>query len=133
MIRYLLDTNVISELARYPQGPMAEKIEPIAADALLTSVIAVGELKFGFHKQPSAKREAQVRKIMEGISVAPIDESVGEVYGRIRAELERVGTPIGGNDLWIAAQALALDCTLVTANEREFRRVHGLRVENWLA
>jgi tRNA(fMet)-specific endonuclease VapC len=62
----------------------------------------------------------------------PFDSPADEYYGSIRARLETAGTPIGGNDLLIAAQALALDLTLVTGNDKEFSRIEGLRVENWL-
>ena len=70
---------------------------------------------------------------MAGLAGPPLDAATSSQYARIRAGLERQGTSIGGNDLWIAAQALALGAVLVTDNVREFRRVPGLKVENWLA
>ena len=88
------------------------------------------EIAFGFARQPSRALERQTAKILRGIQILDLDEAAASAYGSIRAELERVGTPIGANDMWIAAHALALDATLLTANEREFRRVPGLRVEN---
>lgn len=129
---YLLDTNIISALARDPHGPLRPRIDSALPGDLLTSAVVLGELAFGLAKVPSAKRERQLAAILEGIEVAEIDSAVAQAYGIVRAALERAGTPIGANDYWIAAHAVALNCTLVTANVREFGRVPGLRVENWL-
>lgn len=74
----------------------------------------------------------QVERVLEALVIAPFAEPADQLYGEIRAELQRRGTPIGANDLFIAAHALALDCILVTDNMREFERVPGLRIENWL-
>jgi tRNA(fMet)-specific endonuclease VapC len=128
----LLDTNIISEIARRPNGAAAAKLR-LLTDPLLTSIIVAGELAFGLEKLPSTKWRRQILAVLQGLEIVEITSPVEEHYGRIRARLENAGTPIGSNDTWIAAHALALDCTLVTANEREFRRVPGLRVENWLA
>ena len=127
----LLDTNIISSLVRDPQGAVAARVGGEAPDALLTSIVVIGEIAFGFARQPSRALERQTTKVLRGIQILDLDEAAASAYGTIRAELERVGTPIGANDLWIAAHALALDAILVTAKEREFRRVPGLRVENW--
>ena len=132
-MRFLLDTNIISSLVRDPQGAAAARVGREAAADLMTSIVVIGEIAFGFARQPSRALERQTAKILRGIHILDLDEAVAATYGAIRAELERVGTPIGANDLWIAAHALALDATLLTANEREFRRVPGLRVENWSA
>ena len=72
-------------------------------------------------------------QVLSSLAILQVDEDVAATYGRIRAALQNLGTPIGSNDLWIAAHALSLDMTLVTANVDEFARVEGLRVENWLA
>jgi len=130
---FLLDTNIVSELARRPHGAAAARLRSVQADMLLTSIIVVGELAFGLAKMPSPKMHRQIVAVLEGLEIAELASPVEEHYGRIRAQLEGAGTPIGANDCWIAAHALALGCTLVTANEREFRRVPDLRVENWLA
>ena len=132
-MRYLLDTNIISALARNPHGPARERVRAAGPGEILTSIVVLGELTFGLTKNPSAKRERQVADILEGIEIADLEPEVARHYGALRADLERAGAPISANDYWIAAHALALDCTLVTANEREFRRVPGLKVENWLA
>ena len=75
---------------------------------------------------------ARALELLDKLSVAAFEAPADTFYGEIRTRLERAGTPIGSNDMLIAAHALSLDCTLVTANEREFRRVPGLKVENWL-
>ena len=128
---FLLDTNVISSLVRDPQGEVAVRVGREAPDALLTSIVVIGEIAFGFARQPSRALERQTAKILRGIQILDLDDAAASAYGTIRAKLQRLGTPIGANDLWIAAHALALDATLITANEREFRRVPGLRVEDW--
>lgn len=129
----LLDTNIISYLARDPKGSVARRVATHAPADLLTSVIVVGEIAYGFQRQPSPKLESQVGEVLRGIQIIDIDQATATIYGSIRAELQRLGTPIGANDLWIAAHALALSASLVTANEREFTRVPGLRIENWTA
>lgn len=84
-------------------------------------------------RAPKSRLADNVRRILAELVVLPLEPPADEHYGDIRLALERAGTPIGPNDLLIAAQARALDLTLVTANEREFKRVAGLQVENWLA
>ena len=130
-MRYLLDTNMISYLARDPRGSIARRAGAMPREELGISVIVLGEIMFGFARQPSPKLEKQTAAILGGLTVAELDASAAENYGEIRADLQRRGVPIGNNDLWIAAHALALDCTLVSANEREFARVPGLKLENW--
>ena len=88
-------------------------------------------MRFGLEKRP-APRVALIEHVLASITVLPVEHPAEVHYGRLRAALEQAGTPIGANDTWIAAHALALGCTLVTANEREFRRMPELRVENWL-
>lgn len=131
-MRYLLDTNILSELLRHPQGPAALRLAEIGEDQVCTSIICAGELRFGAIRKGSDRLAAQVAALLDTIEVLPLEEPTSSIYGEIRTALERQGRPIGGNDLWIAAHALALGVTLVTANESEFRRVEGLRVENWI-
>jgi len=130
MREWLLDTNIISDIIRRPEGPAARLAHQRDGDCF-TSIIVVAELEFGLRKQPSQRREAEVRTLLESLPVEAWEHPSERHYAIIRAALENAGTPIGANDLFIAAHALALDATLVTANEREFRRVPGLRVENW--
>lgn len=130
-MRYLLDTNILSDLLRRPQGPAAARLAEVGEDQVCTSIICAGELRFGAVRKGSARLTAEVVALLDAIEILPLEDPAHSVYGEVRAVLERQGRPIGGNDLWIAAQALALDLILVTANEEEFRRVEGLRVENW--
>lgn len=131
-MRYLLDTNVISDLVRRPQGLVARAISRVGEERVCTSLVVAAELRYGAEKKGSSALTAQLESILAAIEVEPLEAPVDEHYGRIRAALERSGTPIGGNDLLIAAHALALECTLVTANGAEFARVPGLRCANWL-
>jgi tRNA(fMet)-specific endonuclease VapC len=91
-----------------------------------------GELRFGAYKRGSDRLTAQVEAILSAIEILPLEEPADQHYGKLRALLESRGEMIGPNDMLIAAHALALDCTVVTANRREFSRVPGLKVENWL-
>lgn len=130
---FLLDTNIISHIMRQPGGLAAKQAHQMGADErLCTSVIVQFELRFGLAKNPSQRLQTSYDVTMAGIDVLPLDSSAAIEYARIRALLESRGNPIGANDLLIAAHALALNATLVTDNESEFRRVPGLKVENWL-
>lgn len=131
-MRYLLDTNVVSDLVRRPQGLVARAISRVGEARVCTSLVVVAELRYGAEKKRSPALTAQLEAILAALEVEPLEAPVDEHYGRIRAALERQGTPIGGNDLLIAAHALALECTLVTGNDAEFARVPGLRCANWL-
>ena len=130
--RYLLDTNVVSDLVRHPQGRTAAKIAALGEDAVATSIIVAAELRYGAAKKGSARLASQLETILGAIEVIPFEAPADTAHGNARVALEAAGTPIGGNDLLIAAQALALDMIVVTNNEREFGRVRGLKVENWL-
>jgi tRNA(fMet)-specific endonuclease VapC len=132
-VRYLLDTNILSDLVRRPQGVIAERIAREGERAICTSIVVVAELRFGAQKSGSAKLAAQLEAILAAIDILPLEEPADRHYAILRDQLEKQGQAIGPNDLFIAAHALAMDCTLVTANESEFSRVPGLRVENWLA
>ncbi len=128
---YLLDTNVLSALVRDPQGPIAQRIAAVGEDTVCTSVVVAAELRYGAHKSGSVRLAERIDLILSTLEILPLDVPADRHYGDIRQRLARLGTPIGPNDLLIAAQALALDLTVVTANEREFARVPGLRIENW--
>ena len=129
---YLLDTNILSDLIRNPFGPVAQRIEAVGAKAVCTSIIVAAELRYGSAKKGSPRLQARVEDILATIPVLPPDVPADADYGRQRAQLEASGQPIGGNDLLIAAHALALGLTLVTHNTREFSRIVGLQVEDWL-
>ena len=131
-ILYVLDTNIISALARNPQGSVAKHIAKVGADTIGVSIITAAELRYGCAKKGSRKLIAQIEVILGALRVLALDVPADAEYGGIRAELEAIGKTIGPNDLLIAAHARALGAVLVTANEREFNRVRGLKVENWL-
>lgn len=133
MTRYLLDTNIISDLIRNPQGLAAQRVGEVGADAVCTSIIVAAELRYGSAKSGSKRLQRDVEAVLGEIAVLPFEVPADAAYGGIRAGLEAEGRPIGGNDLLIAAHALAVGATLVTGNVGEFERVRGLRVENWLA
>lgn len=129
---YLLDTNVfIAALKAHPA--VRVRLERTPATALVLSPVVLGELETGVEKSARVEyNRARLATVVEALALVPLDASASRAYARIRADLERKGTPIGANDLWIAAQAIALDATVVTDNIREFSRVEGLIVENWL-
>lgn len=129
--RYLLDTNILSDLVRYPQGSIAERIAVIGEGRVCTSLIVAAELRYSAAKRGSDRLTAQLNAILDVLDIIPLEPPVDSIYGDLRARLERDGNLIGPNDLLIAAQALALDCILVSDNEREFTRVEGLTLENW--
>ncbi len=97
-----------------------------------SSIVVLAELRFGVAKRQSLQLTSALASVLEALEVMPFEAPADRIYARLRVDLERRGTPIGSNDLLIAAHALALGCTLVTDNEREFARVEGLAVENWL-
>jgi tRNA(fMet)-specific endonuclease VapC len=135
MPRYLLDTNVLSDLIHHPDGRVAEKIARLPLPdrlALCTSIIVAAELRFGAAKKNAARLTRRVEEILNAIDVLPFVSDADRHYARLRAKLEKSGTIIGGNDMLIAAHALAVDCILISNNLREFQRVPGLRVQNWL-
>ena len=132
-MRYLLDTNIVSELIRNPQGSVTERVREAGESQVATSIIVAAELRYGAAKKGSARLTAQIEAVLGALEVLPFEEPADRVYGVLRAGLEQKGQPIGGNDLLIAAQALSLGFTLVTANEREFSKIEDLPCENWLA
>ena len=131
-MRFLLDTNIVLNLIRNPRGPIAQKISAAGEANICTSIVVVAELRYGAMKKNSPRLTTQVESILGVIDTLPFDSPADEAYGTIRVQHESAGTPIGGNDLIIAAQALSLDLTLVTDNDKEFSRIDGLRIENWL-
>jgi tRNA(fMet)-specific endonuclease VapC len=130
--RYLLDTNIVSDLIRHPQGNVAAAIRRVGEAQICTSVIVAAELRYGAAKKASPRLTAQLEAVLGALEVLPFEVPADAAYAWIRTELEQAGTPIGGNDLLIAAQAVTLGCTIVTDNESEFARVRGLPRENWL-
>lgn len=131
-MRYLLDTNIVSDLVRNPQGNVAARLAKVGTRHTCTSIIVAAELRYGAEKRGSARLSAQLDAVLGALQVLPFEAPSDSTYASLRTRLEQAGTPIGSNDLLIASQALALGCSIVTDNEREFARVSGLRLENWL-
>lgn len=128
----MLDTNIlIAALKGQPE--VRQRLEAVPLSAMRLSAIVLGELEFGAEKSINSERNrARLAALTQRLPLVGIDYATTRHYGQVRALLERQGTPIGANDTWIAAQALAIEATLVTDNEREFSRVPGLVLENWL-
>ena len=129
---YMLDTNICIYIAQ--QRPRAVKVrfERLKAGQVVMSSVTYGELCYGAAKSAQSNQAfAQLQELAQDVPVAALDENAGQVYGEIRAKLEEQGRLIGNNDLWIAAHAFALNLILVTNNEREFKRIPGLAIENW--
>ena len=130
---YSLDTNILSDLVRHPQGVVAKKIAVVGENEICISIIVAAELRFGAAKRNSARLSNQVETILTAMLVVPFDVPTDREYAKLRQLLESSGNSIGPNDLLIAAQARANGQILVTNNVREFTRVPSLQVENWLA
>jgi tRNA(fMet)-specific endonuclease VapC len=131
-MKYLLDTNTISGIMRDPRGPAAARLRRRDIGQICTSIVVAAQLRFGAERKGSRILTERVDAILEQLPVLPLEATVDRLYAGLRARLERKGRPIGANDLLIAAHALALRCTLVTDNVREFSRIDSLAVENWL-
>jgi tRNA(fMet)-specific endonuclease VapC len=131
-MRYLLDTNVVSDLIRNPQGRVTEHIRRVGEAQVCTSIIVAAELRYGAAKKGAPRLTIQLEAVLGALDVLPFEAPADAAYGQIRSQLEQAGRPIGGNDLLIAAQTIALGYTIVSDNEREFVRIDGLLRENWL-
>ena len=132
MHRYLLDTNILSDLLRSPQGRIAKRIAKVGEARVCTSILVASELRFGAAKRASPRLDAQLEAVLSALDVLPYEKPADQRYAELRRDLEKSGRLIGPNDMLIAAHALALDLTVVTGNAKEFSRVAGLAVENWL-
>jgi tRNA(fMet)-specific endonuclease VapC len=130
---YMLDTNIVSDLVRNPQGRVQAKIKAVGENQIFISVMVAAELHYGLARKKSRRLTDQLETVLRGVEILPLAEPVDRVYGELRAQLETAGRPIGLNALLIVAHAMALGHTLVTANMREFSRIRGLKVENWLS
>jgi tRNA(fMet)-specific endonuclease VapC len=132
--RFLLDTNICIHIRRRREPALLARFERLNPGEAVLSVITYGELIYGIEK--SRFREQGRRQLAELSGLVPVDElplQAADCYGAMRAALEAKGEMIGNNDLWIAAHAKAAGLTLVTTDENEFRRIRGLRIQNWLA
>ena len=131
-MRYLLDTNIVSDLVRNPHGRITQRIRKVGEARVCTSIIVAAELRYGTEKKQSPRLAAQLEAVLGALEILPLEKPADVSYRSIRAQLDRAGKPIGANDLLIAAQALTLGYTVVTDNEKEFSRVKQLNLENWL-
>jgi tRNA(fMet)-specific endonuclease VapC len=133
-VKYLLDTDTFSAIARGAPTAVMTRLASMPTDDLALSVISLGEIAAGLAKRkPGAKQLRRIELLQSAFTPLPLTPAVVPVYASVRSHLEAKGSPIGPNDTWIAAHALEQGLTLVTNNVREFRRVPGLRVENWIA
>ncbi|HEV7718629.1 MAG TPA: type II toxin-antitoxin system VapC family toxin [Arsenicitalea sp.] len=128
----MLDTNIVSDLVRNPAGRAAQKLADFGDQGICISIVTAAELRFGIAKRGSERLAQQVEAVLSAIDILPLDAPADTEYGAIRLELEQLGTPIGPNDLLIAAHAKAVGVPLATANVAEFGRVRGLSIVNWL-
>lgn len=132
--RYLLDTNICVYIQRERPANVLARFRKLDSGDAAISVITWGELLYGAEKSTQRKKALELlAEFKTFVPVLPIPETAGDAYGTIRASLESQGRPIGNNDLWIAAHAKAAGLTIVTNNEREFRRIAGLKVQNWVS
>jgi tRNA(fMet)-specific endonuclease VapC len=130
-IRFLLDTNTVSFHIRQSSAALQRRFHATPADQVGLSVVTEMEVRYGLARNPALRIAPLVEEFLAGITILPLTSEAASHYARVRAELDRRGTPIGPMDLLIASHALALKATLITTELREFRRVRGLRCENW--
>ena len=131
-MRYMLDTNIVSDIVRNPRGAAARQLRRVGVSEVCVSVIVAAELRYGMSRNSSGDMALKMGEALDQFAVIAFESPADQYYGEIRTALETGGRGIGPNDTFIAAHALALGCILVTDNEREFARVPGLTVENWL-
>jgi tRNA(fMet)-specific endonuclease VapC len=132
-MKYMLDTNICIALIKRKPPKILRRFHSLAVGDVGISTITLGELRYGTAKSQSAEKNLQaLEEFLLPLEIADFDENAAFAYGPVRADLEKAGTPIGSLDTQIGAHALSLDIVLVTNNTKEFRRIKGLRVENWL-
>jgi tRNA(fMet)-specific endonuclease VapC len=131
-MRYLLDTNIISQMMRDPGGIVTQKIATVGEKSVFTSLLAIAEVRFGIEKKQSQKLAKALDWLLPFLSVEPWTDPADRHYAALRADIEAKGLPVDQLDMLLAAQALADGATMVTDNEKHFRHIPGLKVENWL-
>jgi tRNA(fMet)-specific endonuclease VapC len=130
---HLLDTNTFTAIIKGHPKALAAFVK-LDINHIKLSVINLGEIEYGLKHNPvESLKLARIQSLLENIEVLALDKQSALIYGEIRADQQKKGEPIGSNDFWIAAHALSLGATLVTNNVREFKRVKGLKVENWVS
>ena len=130
-IRYFLDTNTVSFHIRQSSAQLQRRLRATPAASVALSMITEMEIRYGLARNPALRIAPSIEAFLQGISILPLTSETARRYARVRAELEALGTPIGPFDLLIASHALSLGATLITTDLGEFRRVTGLRCEDW--
>lgn len=131
--KFMLDTNICIYIHRQKPASVLAHFESMKPGQIGISVITWGELLYGAAKSQRAKAVTELlTEFAVIVPVLPLPKECGKYYGKIRADLEKRGLPIGNNDLWIASHAVASGVTLVTNNVKEFKRIPHLRIENWV-
>jgi tRNA(fMet)-specific endonuclease VapC len=132
MPRYMLDTDTCSYIMKRSSEPLLKKLQKTPVDDVCISVITKSELLYGVELSPRRPQdELALKAFLRYVALMPFDDAASSHYAKIRADLKKQGRMIGANDLFIAAHARSLDLVLITNNMREFRRIHGLAIENW--
>ncbi len=133
-MKYLLDTNICIYIIKQKPSIVLERLQKVKVNEIGISVITLAELEYGVAKSGFPERnKLALIQFLAPFEILPFSETAAAIYGRIRSDLEKKGQNIGPYDLLIGAQALSENLTLVTNNEREFRRIPGLMIENWVA
>nr|WKN35232.1 type II toxin-antitoxin system VapC family toxin [Tunicatimonas sp. TK19036] len=131
-MKYILDTNICIYIIKKKPLQVFEKFKDLPLGSVGISSITLAELIYGVKKSAqSEKNQIALNQFLVPLDIVEFDANAAVEYGKIRAELERAGTPIGPLDMLIASHVKSLKLTLVTNNEKEFKRVDGLRIENW--
>lgn len=132
MISYLLDTNICIYIIKKRPEQVIERLRHTRISEVGVSSITLSELEYGAAKSSRpAQNKLAIVEFLAPFEILPYDDMAAQEYGKVRAYLEKQGTPIGSMDMLIAAHALSLNCILVTNNEREFRQIPTLKIENW--
>jgi tRNA(fMet)-specific endonuclease VapC len=132
-MKVMVDTDITSYIFAHRAERARRRFLALSVGDVGLSAISAAELVLGARLNPSERNRRAVERALQSLVIAPFDRAAAEVYGEVRSFLQRRGTLIGAHDMLIAAHAIALDIPLASNNLREFRRVPGLRVENWLA
>ena len=133
-MKYLLDTNTCIYIINRKPPSAVYRIRSRNPDDIAISTITIAELQYGVYRSQYADRNRiALLEFLVPFIIIDFDQSAAAAYGIIRASLEKRGTPVGPMDLLIAAQALSEKLILITNNEKEFRRIEGLKIENWIS
>jgi tRNA(fMet)-specific endonuclease VapC len=130
---YLLDTNILTDLIKHPDGPVRKRIAEVGEENICTSIVVACELRFGARKKNAPALRKRIEQLLQTIEVLPLAEDVDRTYAEVRTALEKKGRSIGANDLLIGAHALNERCVWVTHNGSKFAPIAGLKIDDWLA